>query len=341
MYKLFLSERDKNNVNAIEFYFRIIEDSICCNGDEVQCVDNFGNINADDIVITLDAHSFFSVWRRNRKQRIINWSQGIAPEEMMFQSKGRPKEILRSYLWRFFERMAVTHASLCIFVSDRMRLHFQKKYGYVKDNYFIMPCFNQEIDESSFTDEKYQKPTFVYAGALATWQCFDKTLDLFKQIKEVIPDAKLYLYTGEQEKAKAMVEERGIVDVTYDCVGYEQMQKVLSGKKYCFLIRDDMIINNVATPTKLNTYMAAGCIPIYSDVIDAFRDKLSPISYKIRYEGSASQLLDSIKTMESQHISAKQVYAEYKRLFKDYYSREKYVRELSKVLEKTFSRDKE
>ena len=340
MYKLFISQRDKNNANAIEFYFRIIEDSIRSIGAVVERVDNFDNINADDVVITLDAHSFFSVWRRNRKQRIINWSQGIAPEEMLFQSNGRPKEILRSYLWRLFEKIAISHASLCIFVSDRMRQHFQKKYGYKKDNFFVMPCFNQEIDESSFTDEKYQKPTFVYAGALATWQCFDETLDLYKKIKEAIPDALLYLYTGEQEKAKAMVEERGITDVTYDCVGYEEMQKVLSGKKYCFLIRQDMIINNVATPTKLNTYMAAGCIPIYSDVIDAFKDKLAPISYKIRYKGSAAQVIDSIKTLESRHISGAQVYAEYKRLFDDYYSRDKYVRELSAVLVKIFGRGK-
>ena len=38
----------------------------------------------------------------------------------------------------------------------------------------ISSCVNAEIDPASFlTPDKYLRPSFVYAGSLHAWQCFD------------------------------------------------------------------------------------------------------------------------------------------------------------------------
>ena len=45
----------------------------------------------------------------------------------------------------------------------------------------------------------------MYAGGLQKWQCFDKTLDLFKKSQEIIPNATLTIFTGAIEQAKAAI----------------------------------------------------------------------------------------------------------------------------------------
>ena len=332
MYKIFLSKRDLKNLNAIDYYICVIEKGLQKTGIEIKRIKDLNDINEEDIVVTTDAHSFFSVWEKNKKQRIIIWFQGIAPEEMRCLKGNNIKWLLKSFVWSYFERIALKHATFCIFVSESMRQHFKKKYGYNHINYFIMPCFNQEINKNCFTEDKYLHPTFVYAGGLAKWQCFEETLLIYKVIKNRINNARLYLYTHEKERAKSIVYNLGIDDVEIKSVEYHEMQKELAGKKYCFLIREDIQINHVATPTKLNTYMAAGCIPIFSNVIDAFKENLGKIDYKIEYKGNMNQLADELLIFENKRINPDTIYCEYKALFDEYYSKEKYSLELCEKL---------
>ena len=207
----------------------------------------------------------------------------------MCQFENSLSKYFRKALWEFLERFALKHAEKIFFVSETMLGHYKRKYGYAKKNHFIMPCFNQELDLSCFTVDKYKSPSFVYAGSMSRWQCIDETLLLYKKIKQQFPQAALTLLTKEQEYAKQLCEKYHVTaDIQF--VPSSELQNKLKEYKYGFIVRDDITVNNVATPTKMNSYMAAGVIPVYSDVIGDFKSQFSDVLYTISLTLSISSL---------------------------------------------------
>lgn len=330
MFKIYLSNRDEN-INAIDFYVKTIEDGIKQTGNDVCRVSKLGDILAEDIVVTLDAHSFFSVWRRNRKQKIINWFQGVAPEEIYYRNHNITG-YFRMKIWNIFEKIALKYSFLNFFVSEEMVLHMYSKHKYDATNYILMPCFNQEIHLESFYIEKYQVPSFVYTGSLLKWQCFDKTISLFLKIRQHLPNATLTILTNDVDNARIKLDESGLLDVEAKSVPYMELNRELSKYKYGFLIREDMLINNVATPTKMSSYLSCGLIPVYSAVIKDFDKNLSFMKWGIKDLGNSDELIKQLVSLENVDIRLEELINDYKLIFDSYYNRSRYVQKISSYL---------
>ena len=305
MYKFYLQDGDLNE--ATSYYIDIISRALLQQGEQVEKVFSLKVISPTDKVITIQSKAFFRVWLKNPKQYIINWYQGIVPEEAMCMFEDSLSKYARKYLWRFLEYFSLCKAKGNIFVSEAMWRHYQHIYGYDKSNYCIMPCFNQELDLRQFTAEKYATPSFVYAGSLSRWQCIDRTLLLFKDIHALFPQATLTLLTKEKEKAISLCH------------------------KYGFIVRDDIAVNNMATPTKMNSYMAAGVIPVYSDVINDFQTVFRDLKYVVSFTGE-EEALSKIKKIETSGVDCGVIKSEYETVFGFYYSVDKYVGLLSTFL---------
>ena len=159
MYKFYLQDGDLNE--ATSYYIDIISRALLQQGEQVEKVFSLKVISPTDKVITIQSKAFFRVWLKNPKQYIINWYQGIVPEEAMCMFEDSLSKYARKYLWRFLEYFSLCKAKGNIFVSEAMWRHYQHIYGYDKSNYCIMPCFNQELDLRQFTAEKYATPSFV------------------------------------------------------------------------------------------------------------------------------------------------------------------------------------
>ena len=110
----------------------------------------------------------------------------------------------------------------------------------------------------------------MYAGSLSAWQNIDETLKIFKQIENIIPEATLTLLTEEKIKAQALIKQYDIQNAMVRYVSLNNLNEELLKHKYGFLLRKDIKVNNVSTPTKMNSYLSSGVIPIYSDAIKDF-----------------------------------------------------------------------
>lgn len=326
MYKFFLQKTDLNE--ATYYYVEIIRKALILSGEEVEYVSSLKQIASSDKVLTIQAKAFLLVWLRNPKQYLTIWFQGVIPEEAMCQFENSLSKYFRKALWEFLERFALRHAKKIFFVSETMLRHYKKKYGYAKNNYFIMPCFNQELDLSCFTVDKYKSPSFVYAGSMSRWQCIDETLLLYKKIKQQFPQATLTLLTKEQEYAKQLCEKYH-VETDIQFVPSNELQDKLKEYKYGFIVRDDITVNNVATPTKMNSYMAAGVIPVYSDVIGDFKSQFSGVSYTVSFH-SIQECLDKIVELEKNPVCISKIKEEYADVFSNYYSTDKYLKLLNR-----------
>lgn len=332
MFKFFFTARSVNE--ATDFYISLIEKAIEMAGSQSSRVYRLSEICKGDIVITIEAKDYFAVKLFKPFNKQICWFQGIVPEEalMMFGSRWR------KFLWEFFERRALAGTCLNLFVSQAMQQHYLQKYAYQGTNYLIMPCYNKHINESAFNvSNKYNKPTFVYSGSLATWQCIDQMLQLYKLVEQSIPQATLSILTAEQEKAKKLIAQYKLIHAQVSYCPLSELDQELKKYKYGFIIRNAHIVNRVATPTKMNSYMAMGVIPIYTDVVDAFKMHLNLKGYSIPLSPASSihQNAEQIITFENKNIiNPLELFKIYQDVFNQFYNDSVYIFMLSEKIKK-------
>jgi len=332
-FKILLRKGDIND--ATHEYISVIKDAVYKSYGirDIPYIYSAKKMEKEDILLIISPQVVLINWLLFRsKQKIVYWFQGVAPEEVLFLYKGMYAKI-KAILFTQVEKYILKKSRLIFFVSEKQLHHYQNKYGYKKDNYIIMPCFNKNMDESCFAASKYQRPTFVYAGSMLKWQCIEETLLLFSKIKERLPEAQLTILTADRNDAHKLLAKNHIsAEVKY--VPVEDLSHEMTKYKYGFLLRDRILINRVATPTKMNSYMAAGVIPIFSDVIGDFRKVFSTLKYAVACNyNQPEQLIDRILEIERDTITPDRIINEYRSFFDTYYNRNKYIDEIAERLE--------
>ena len=312
--------------DATQFYLEIISEALTGSA-KMQMTSKISDLNEADYVMTFTVTDFFRLKLKKPRTKIIHWYQGVIPEEAILKTKNKRQY----YAFSLLERFTLKFANFNFFVSEAMKNHYTKKYAFKKTNYFIMPCFNGQLQQKKdFLKKDYINPEFVYIGSMATWQCVDEVLKVFKQVKDKIPQAHLTLLTGQQEQAELKCKKYNIeAKIAY--VSLKKIDKELLNYKYGFLLRDDIRVNNVATPTKMSTYMASGVIPIYTDAIDAF-SVFHKLNYQVKNKDTTiSDIAKKIINFESLTIDNESLFKEYKQVFENYYNKEKYIKNIKEI----------
>ncbi|QPF32218.1 hypothetical protein H0S56_00430 [Acinetobacter lwoffii] len=321
MFKIIFLKNERND--ATDYYVSLIQKAIENHGYEVKVISEFREIEKDDKVLTISLKGFFFTWLRNPRQFIIHWFQGVTPEEALMLYKDSFQKRIRWTYLSFFEKFVLHYSKFNFFVSEAMLRHYINKYRYNRNNYMIMPCYNQKINISGFNKDKYKYPTFVYAGSLSDWQCINETLIIFKNVQKVIANAKMYLYTAEKDKALKLIDNLKVPNVIIDYIPYSQLNRKLEKIKYGFLIREDVLVNNVSTPTKMNGYLANGVIPIFSNCIDDFNLNLIG-DFLIKVDPKLD-VHEYIIKFEDRKIYSDNVLKDFSQYFERYYNDDYYL----------------
>ena len=261
------------NTAVIQKYLEIIGKAFKRCGYKCEFIKRIDNsINKKALIVfplALDAFKYYFKGYKN----IVLWQQGAGADESYMRNKSK----LRYYVLNFIDCFMMKKSKFILYVSDFMRTHYEKlSHCSFERNSYIMPCFNENFDERIFEKKEYDKRVFAYVGSLAVWQCFESTLEIYLQIEKRFPDAFLKVLTFQIDEAKKLLEEKGIKNYEIKCVTSEEVKKELLEVTYGFVIREDNIVNRVATPTKLSSYLSAGVIPIYSKCLldfDCLRNK--------------------------------------------------------------------
>lgn len=321
-------KRQTDNPAVTDFYLETIAEAYKYLGEEVQFFTSWQEYSPKKTDMTVIATPLEVLEMVKRRQKFVMWFQGIRPEE----SYTVHHSWLRSKLLEFAEQIVLKKGEFFFFVSTYMKEHFEKKYKVdLSKNSFIMACSNEDMHkENFFVPNKYQKNVFCYAGSINTWQCVDETLALYKQIEERIPDAELLLLVKNRKLAEKMVEKHGIRHYEIDFVPVETLQKRLENVKYGFIVRDDIELNRVATPTKMSTYMVNGVIPVISDCLHGLTEIAGSSRFVIRLE-SKEDYKAILKSVQSS-INAESVYQDFSEIYQTHYDRAKKVKEIVGIL---------
>lgn len=323
----------RTNSEVTDWYIETIEEAlknaIGMEIDQVTSLSNLSITKKEEWFLVSDIVNFCRLWICGRRN-VILWIQGIVPEESYLRNNSK----LRYGALSILERTALKYAKYIFFVSEAMKEHYVKKYhvSLNSDRYFIMPCFNEEIEKKQFEKHDYLNNEFVYVGGLSKWQCFDETLDLYKQIETKYENVSLKVLTQNQELAEQMIRKKGIGNYTVKYVPKESIKDELLGAKFGFCIRADMPVNNVATPTKLSSYVCSGVIPIYTSAVRDFSTIAEKSNYCIDID--KNEYMNRIEDLLKTEIEWKDIYRSFHETFDKYYSRKYYVGEIENVIKK-------
>lgn len=252
---------------------------------------------------------------------------GISPEESFMKHHS----YLRYYILSAIEMLGLRFADFMVLVSDSMLNHYRKKYRIRRDNCYVMPCFNNEIKEHFSYPDKYKNNVFIYAGSLSVWQCFEKTVEVYKQIEEQVEDTFFRVLVKDAEGARKILEKHHVKNYSIDYVPVSVIEEEMKRAKFGFCLRENEKVNHVATPTKLSNYVANGVIPIYSKYLEDF-DKIARNSkYCISVDDEKINI-DEIVEFCGRDMRGEDVYEDFKKCFGIYYSKEHHLEKLGKVL---------
>lgn len=320
----------ERNYDATKFYLDILERSATLAGQVTKQIDSrdMGSSNSKDIYLISNPLGAFKL-SFIKKKRFIYWFQGVVSEESYMKHKSS----LRRFIIQRIEKYILKKAEYIYFVSSEMKDYYSNLFGInLKENHYIMPCFNSTINKNSFLYEnKYNKNIFCYAGSLSVWQGFDKILACYKYFEGLgIHGTKLLILTNEKEKAKELINLSGIKNYEIDYVQLKNIDNALSQAKFGFILREDVIVNRVATPTKISTYMANGLIPIFSECLVDFANISKDLKYTINFDEKDSA--QRIRNFMLEKIDPNAVYGEYSKLFETYFSGDYHARKIAKLI---------
>jgi hypothetical protein len=201
--------------------------------------------------------SFF----KRKKQNVYLDVHGVVPEENFLLGKK-----ITYYIYSVVEYFAFRFISGAIYVTSAMKKHYDLKYPWSSNMpnivYNIYPNFSTGFN--LFEQVEINKTVVVYSGNCQKWQNIDLMLEVIKNNRQ--KQIEYIILTGDPSVFEKKIQEAGIVkslwNISVLSVKPLELPQYYSKAHYGFILRDDIVVNRVANPTKMLEYLSFGIIPI-------------------------------------------------------------------------------
>lgn len=313
-----------SNADVTDYYLDIVQRAYNRKGMRVENFNAWKEMKykkGDIVFVSGIIEAWYAVWHHYNFEI---WFQGIMPEESYLRNHSR----LRFFVLSILEKIALKRSAFRIFVSEAMKQHYEHKYNMkIKHNYYIMPCGNEAFHKEQFGDKE---DVFCYAGSINKWQCVEETVALYKKIEDAIPTSRLLLLVRDKQAAQKLVDKYGVRNYEIDFVPVSELKDRIRNAKYGFILREDIAINKVATPTKLCTYVVNGVIPIISDSLRGLDTVLKDTHYVIKLKSSLDD--ESVLQFMKKKIDNENLLESYHMLYMKHYDVDHHITKLSLLL---------
>jgi len=213
-------------------------------------------------------HIFFT---RFKNAKTCLELHGTFQEELEYKG-----EKYNSKFFGWIEKELIKRSDIIVYVSRRFEEYFLKKYPFtLKAKRFVIPTctsrvfgdYSKEKINEIIQKHNLQKDDviFVYAGSTEVWQKIDIMMDSIHKLINRNPNYKFFLLTANTEQMENYAKDNGLFPndrVFIFTVEPEELPNYYSLAHYGFVIRDDHILNEVSSPTKLLEYLYFGITPI-------------------------------------------------------------------------------
>ena len=205
-------------------------------------------------VFCMQGHGFRILMRMPGITKVFD-IHGAVPEEFRIQN-----DVRQALLFEAHERLAVMKSNLVVVVSEAMKQHLRQKYREeLRAPIAILPMslnISPTVVPRPYHDGK---PIVIYAGGLQKWQQVDKMIDAIGRTVSVCAHR---FYCPEPESVRQMLPEAVRSQIIIDHKTHAELTEIYTKCHYGFILREDIVVNRVACPTKLVEYLAMGVVPI-------------------------------------------------------------------------------
>lgn len=182
--------------------------------------------------------------------KIVTDLHGVVPEEEEFSGNAAKASEMADV-----ENVVFASGVYFVTVTDAMINHFDKKYKNTKEKrkWVRLPIF--EVN-AGFEKVKKDSHSVVYAGGAQPWQNTNLMI-------QAIQTNTSYKYTILTQDKNAFSQLKNLDhDISIATVDSGEVALYYSTASLGFVLRDDVIVNRVACPTKLIEYLSYGVVPI-------------------------------------------------------------------------------
>lgn len=253
-------------------------------------IDN--NLSNEKYIVCSDMYQVILTFLKNfGKPHIIFWVQGSSPHESYLKHKSYIKYMI---IWAL-EYIALFLSKSHIYVSPYMKTFYQKKPFLNKKKNIVIPCLSDlKINRSV----KREQDNYCYIGGMSKWQNFETIIKMMNIVVENNGQAKFSVATNDLSMCHTKLEEvatKKLLKVTsvVSLSSKQEIEDFLSAASFGFLIRDDIVVNNVASPIKLAEYLSCGVNVISTKGISSYKNLIEQAGFIVDDKN-----LDSIREIK-------------------------------------------
>ena len=199
---------------------------------------------------------------------------GVEVDEYLRAHAGWNREGFRVRLWRRVERAIISLADRVVCVSNEHRDVVLQR-GMPLDDPVVIPCFSDEtrfsFDDSSRADVRARlgirddEILFVYSGLVHERMGDFNPIRFYSRLRYV-KSKRLLVLTGIPSLpiARRDITPELENEITIMSVNRPEVARYLSASDVAILLREESVVNRVASPTKFSEYLLCGLPVIIS-----------------------------------------------------------------------------
>jgi glycosyltransferase involved in cell wall biosynthesis len=204
------------------------------------------------------------------RSRLLLDLRGVFVHELVLRGAVREGGILHRML-TWMERQSFDFSDHILCVSERLARYVTQTLGHEKAKSVIPCCVDADFFDFNSARQRNLthnlglagKFVVVYAGSLSSWNLLGPMLDTFAIIRQKQPEAHFLFMTSATEQAQDAFHEQGFPDRCYTImsVPHQEIKDYIALGDIALLLREDNLVNRVASPVKLGEYVVCG-VPV-------------------------------------------------------------------------------
>ncbi|MBN2144938.1 MAG: glycosyltransferase [Candidatus Aureabacteria bacterium] len=240
-----------------------------------------------------------------------------------------------------YQKECLIRSDICLFVSQAMKkMALARAAATLPENYVIPSTglsryyyYDEDVRGRRRRELRLENKFVVgYSGSVVSWQRMDKVLEVFDIVRSIRRDAALLVFTKEVLEFKTQYL-RSVTDdsIMVRTAGDDDLGEYLQCFDMGVLLRDRLVLNQVASPTKFAEYLLCGVPSLVSGGIGDLEDIVNKqeVGICIQDLNNHNALVDGVKQFVNKQFNRESI-AQYG---KSAWARESYLDVYKEIFE--------